>query len=56
MNVNRKLIIFGAGLLGLATVAGVQVALAQQKSSAINIAVVDVRLAWVNPELFGLPV
>ena len=49
-NVNRKIMALAAGLLTLAMVAGVQVALAQQKSSAINIAVVDMQSLMQNSD------
>lgn len=50
MNVNRKIITLAAALLALAMVAGVHVALAQEKSSAINIAVVDVDFVLQNSD------
>lgn len=50
MNVNRKIITLAAALLALAMVARVHVALAQEKSSAINIAVVDVDFVLQNSD------
>ena len=50
MNVNRKITALAAGLLALSMVAGVHVALAQEKSSAINIAVVDVEFLRKNSD------
>lgn len=50
MNVNRKIMALAAGLLTLATAAGVQVASAQQKSPAVNIAVVDVQSLMQNSD------
>ena len=47
---NRKIMVLAAGLLALAMVAGVDVALAQEKSSAINIAVVDVQFLMQNSD------
>lgn len=48
MNVTRKIMAFAAGLTALATVAGVKVALAQDRSSAVKIAVVDVQFLTEN--------
>lgn len=48
MNVNSKIMALAAGLLALAMIAGVKVTLAQNKSSAINIAVVDTQTLLSN--------
>ena len=50
MNVNRKIISLAAALLALPMVAGVHVALAQEKSPAINIAVVDAQFLMQNAD------
>lgn len=50
MNVNRKIITLAAALLALGMVAGVHVALAQEKSPATNIAVVDVAFLMENSD------
>lgn len=50
MNVNRKIMASAAGLLALAMAAGVHAASAQEKSSAVNIAVVDVQSLMQNSD------
>lgn len=48
MNVNRKILALAVGLLAVAIVGGAHFAFAQQKSSAGNIAVVDVQFLMQN--------
>jgi len=48
MNVNRKIISLAAALLALSMVAGVHVALAQEKSPATKIAVIDTQFLMEN--------